>query len=76
MVSRYINIDEAGLIKQVSDTAGHIHDSKELEKLLEFKDGKSVGKCMQIVLMQIGRMMRSWGQRITKSCIEPIGTSL
>ena len=43
-----INTDEAGLIKQVNDTAGHIHDSKELEKLLEFKDGKSVGKCMQI----------------------------
>ena len=39
-----INTDENGLIKQVSDTAGNVHDSKELEKLLEFKEGKSVRK--------------------------------
>ena len=40
----HINTDEAGLIKKMSDTSGHVYDSKELEKLLEFKDGKSVGK--------------------------------
>ncbi len=40
----HINTDQNGLIKQVSDTAGHVPDSKELEKLLEFKEGKSVGK--------------------------------
>ena len=39
----HINTDEDGLIKKVSYTAGHVHDSQELEKLLDFKEGKSVG---------------------------------
>ena len=40
----HINTDEDGLIKKVSYTTGRVHDSKELENLLDFKEGKSVGR--------------------------------